>query len=245
MEADVFQTPRAALISVRDLTVRYAGNATGRNPILENVSFDLLAGECLGLVGESGSGKSTIARVLVGAPIPHSGSIRCAPSAGTRRKEFCRWIQLITQSPHTALNPMWSVFQTLKEPLQIHRKISSRGELRREVENLLESVRLPREIMDRKPGQLSGGQKQRVAIARALAVRPSVLICDEIISALDSCVRREILELLQTLQASHGLTLLFISHDLPAVEFLSDRVIMLETGRAKMFREKRKGLAHS
>jgi peptide/nickel transport system ATP-binding protein len=244
MGTDDLQISRAALISVRGLSVCYSTNAAGNTHVLRDVNFDLLAGECLGLVGESGSGKSTIARVLVGAPIPHTGSIRYAPSAGTRRKEFCRWVQLITQSPHTALNPVWSVFRTLKEPLQIHRKIP-RGELHREVENLLESVRLPREIMARKPGQLSGGQKQRVAIARALAVRPSVLICDEIISALDPCVRREILELLQTLRIAHGLTLLFISHDLPAVEFLSDRIIMLEAGRAKMFRERRKESARS
>ncbi|MDR2677381.1 MAG: dipeptide/oligopeptide/nickel ABC transporter ATP-binding protein [Puniceicoccales bacterium] len=243
MEADNLRTQRTALISVRDLSVRYAKSSANENSVLRNVGFDLFAGECLGLVGESGSGKSTIARVLVGAPIPRTGSIRYAPSAGTRRKEFCRWIQLITQSPHTALNPAWTVFKTLKEPLQIHRRVP-RGELRGEVENLLKSVRLSLEIMNRKPAELSGGQKQRVAIARALAVRPDVLICDEIISALDPCVRREILELLQILRISCGLTLLFISHDLTAVEFLSDRIIMLEAGRAKMFREKRKGALH-
>jgi peptide/nickel transport system ATP-binding protein len=223
-----------SLISVRDLRVNYSTNAANGNPILENISFDLLDGECLGLVGKSGSGKSTIARLLVGAPIPHTGTIRYASGAGPKRREFCRWIQLITQSPHTALDPRWTVFKTLQEPLQIHRKIP-RGELRREVENLLESVRLSHEIMDRKPAELSGGQKQRVALARALAVRPKVLICDEIISALDPCMRRKILELLQTLRTSHGLTLLFISHDLPAVKFLSDRIIMLEAGRAKTF----------
>ncbi|MDR0727350.1 MAG: dipeptide/oligopeptide/nickel ABC transporter ATP-binding protein [Puniceicoccales bacterium] len=225
MEPDNLYAARTPLISVRDLRVCYAIG----NPILKNVSFDLFAGECLGLVGESGSGKSTIARVLVGAPISRTGTINYAPDAGTRRLEFCRWIQLITQSSHTALNPRWTVFETLREPLQIHRRIS-RVEFRREVENLLESVRLSREIMDRKPTELSGGQKQRVAIARALAVRPSVLICDEITSALDPCMRREILELLQNLRIFHGLTFLFISHDLPAVKFLSDRIIRLEAG---------------
>jgi peptide/nickel transport system ATP-binding protein len=229
---------------VRNLCACYSASGVQENKILQNVNFDLFAGECLGLVGESGSGKSTIARVLVGAPVSHTGTIWYAPDAGKSRLEFCRWVQLITQSPHTALDPMWTVFKTLKEPLQIHRKISREG-VRDEVENLLAAVHLSKDVMGRKPAELSGGQKQRIAVARALAVRPRVLICDEIISALDSCVRHEILELLQSLRASRGLTLLFISHDIPAVEFLSDRIIMLEDGRIRTFRGESKWSARS
>ncbi|MDR1456982.1 MAG: dipeptide/oligopeptide/nickel ABC transporter ATP-binding protein [Puniceicoccales bacterium] len=234
----------SCLISVRNLRACYSVNATTENPILNDVSFDLFAGECLGLIGESGSGKSTIANILVGADIPHTGVVQYALAANANRREFCRWIQLITQSPHTALDPTWTVFKTLKEPLQICRKIP-RAELHLSVENLLKSVHLPCDIMTRKPAELSGGQKQRVAIARALAVYPSILICDEIISALDPCIRREILELLRALQDTNGLTLLFISHDLPAVKFLSDRIIVLEDRRAKIFRGECKRLARS
>jgi ABC-type dipeptide/oligopeptide/nickel transport system ATPase subunit len=224
---------RIPLISVRQLRVQYPVS-TYRNrrwkSVLDGIDLDLYAGECLGLMGESGSGKSTIARLLVGAAIPHRGMISHAIGKSVKRMEFCKWVQLIGQSPHTALDPFWTVFRTLCEPLAIHFRLT-RAELQRTVEQLLESVQLDPTLLQRRPHELSGGQKQRIAIARALAVRPRILICDEVISALDPCVQLEILELLQSLQRRYQLSILFISHDRWATEQISQRLAVIENGK--------------
>lgn len=203
---------------------------------VDDVSFRLRRASTLAIVGESGSGKSTVARMVLGLLQPTSGSV---VFDGTRVADtldrdaamaFRRRVQPVFQNPYSSLDPMYSVFRTIEEPLRIH-QVGDRGQRRRAVRELLDQVALPSSVLGRLPRELSGGQRQRVAIARALALRPEVLVCDEAVSALDVLVQAQILELLAQLQAELGLAYLFISHDLAVIRQLADDVLVMRAGR--------------
>jgi peptide/nickel transport system ATP-binding protein len=223
-----------------DLSYRRSGplqRLLGRRPSLavQGVSFSLRRGETFALVGESGSGKSTIARAISGLIAPTEGRIRFAgePLPGSvraRSDEVRRQIQYIFQNPDASLNPRRSVGDTIARPLEIFFDLSQRAR-RQRVAAMLEDVRLDASYAARYPDQLSGGERQRVAIARALACEPALLLCDEILSALDVSVQARVLELLKRLRAEHAVTMLFIAHDLAVVRALADRVGVLFGGQ--------------
>jgi len=206
---------------------------------VDAVSFRLRRASTLAVVGESGSGKSTLARMVLGLLKPTSGTVVFQGTQGTqivgeldrdRSLAFRRRVQPVFQNPYSSLDPMYSVFRAIEEPLRIHR-IGDRKSREQAVRELIDEVALPSSLLGRRPRELSGGQRQRVAIARALALRPEVLVCDEPVSALDVLVQAQILDLLADLQARLGLTYLFISHDLAVVRQIADDVLVMRAGR--------------
>lgn len=230
----------APLLSVTGLTRAFPvrGPALSRRrtrTAVDGVGFELGRGETLGVVGESGSGKSTTARMILGLERVDSGTVLLdgvdvTTVRGAARRALHRRIQLVYQNPYASLNPRFTVGELLTEPLRNH-GIGSRAEWGGEVRRLLDDVALPAGVERRKVAELSGGQRQRVAIARALALGPEVLVCDEPVSALDVTVQARILELLVGLQERHGLSYLFISHDLAVVAQVSDRIAVMRGGR--------------
>jgi peptide/nickel transport system ATP-binding protein len=199
-----------------------------------DVSLELHAGETLGLVGESGSGKSTLSRILLGLVAPSGGRVLfedkdIAGFSRQQERDFRRLLQPIYQNPYASLNPRFSVAEIIGEPL-LGFGLGDRGTRERRVQELLDQVKLPRAMAERRPAELSGGQRQRVAIARALAPRPRLIVCDEPVSALDVSVQSQILDLLSELQEMHGLGYLFISHDLAVVRQVADRVAVMKDG---------------
>ena len=203
---------------------------------VDGVSFRMRRGGTLAVVGESGSGKSTLARMVLGLLQPTSGTV---VFDGTRIDDalsrdqqlaFRRRVQPVFQNPYSSLDPMYTVFRAIEEPLRIHR-VGNRAQRERSVHDLVDQVALPSSVLGRLPRELSGGQRQRVAIARALALRPEVLVCDEAVSALDVLVQAQILDLLGALQAELGLTYLFISHDLAVIRQIADDVLVMRAGR--------------
>jgi oligopeptide/dipeptide ABC transporter ATP-binding protein len=233
------------LLEVVDVRKTYAGHRSlvdiaRRRPVprmaaVDGVSFGLMANRTLGLVGESGSGKSTLAKAIVRLVDSDSGEIRFGGTdvLGAGREELRnlrRAMQLVYQDPSSSLNPYMPAGKAIMEAARVHDQVGPAGEEAR-LQELLEQVRLPKEIADRRPRALSGGQKQRVAIARALATRPEVIIADEITSALDAPVQARILNLLLEMQRETGLTMLVISHDLPLVGHIADEVAVMYLGR--------------
>ena len=212
------------MIGVQNLSVRF-----GDTTVLHDVSFDVAGGESFALVGESGSGKSTILKALSGQVKPHRGRVQIGtePQAGDNRLALARQVQMVFQDPYGSLHPRRTVDDTLSEPLTIHR-LPNRDQL---VLDMLDAVGLPRRFRFRLPHELSGGQRQRVAIARALMLDPPVLLLDEPTSALDVSVQAEILNLLKSLREEKQLTFLLVTHDLPVVSFLCDRLAILRAGR--------------
>jgi peptide/nickel transport system ATP-binding protein len=202
---------------------------------VDGVSFLLRKATTLAIVGESGSGKSTLARMVLGLLAPTSGTVMFdgRDVAAMDRREvlaFRSRVQPVFQNPYSSLDPMYTVFRAIEEPLRIHR-IGDRRERRASVRELAEQVALPLSVLERRPRELSGGQRQRVAIARALALRPDVVVCDEAVSALDVVVQAQILELLAELKDALGLSYLFISHDLAVVRQIADEVLVMQAGR--------------
>jgi peptide/nickel transport system ATP-binding protein len=202
---------------------------------VDDVSFALHKGEVLGLVGESGCGKSTLSRSLMGLIPVHEGQILFKGKDLTKLntgewKEVRRSVQMIFQDPFASLNPRMTIAEMLMEPLKVH-SIVPRRDLMKEAQRLLDLVHLPKDSLKRYPHQFSGGQRQRLGIARALAMRPEILICDESVSALDVSIQAQILNLLKELQAEFQLSYLFISHDLSVVYYISDRVMVMQTGQ--------------
>ncbi|MBW0016796.1 MAG: ABC transporter ATP-binding protein [Mycobacterium sp.] len=203
---------------------------------VDAVSFRLRRSSTLAIVGESGSGKTTLARMVLGLLRPSTGSVvfdREFDVGALDRSQglaFRRRVQPVFQNPYASLDPMYSVFRAIEEPLRIHR-VGDRRQRQRAVRELVDQVALPSSVLGRLPRELSGGQRQRVAIARALALRPDVLVCDEAVSALDVLVQAQILDLLAELQVQLGLTYLFISHDLAVIRQIADDVLVMRAGR--------------
>jgi len=230
------------LLQVRDLSMRFVLKSAffKRNEraldAVKRVSFDIGEGEVFGLVGESGSGKSTVARLISGLYTPTGGSVSFGAAELTALKgekqlnPFRRQIQMIFQDPFSSLNPRMRVLDIVAEPIRFHRLCATDAETRQVVADLLDVVGLGGRAAERYPHEFSGGQRQRICIARALATRPRFLICDEPTSALDVSIQAQILNLLKDLQEQLGLTMLFISHDLPVIRQMCDRVGVMRHG---------------
>ena len=214
------------LLRVEGLTVTYGGGLwrKGGFPAVDDVSFNVRAGEIFGLIGESGSGKTTVANAVAGLVRPTAGRVVLA---GMER----RALQMVFQDPYSALNPRLRVSTALAEPILHYRLAATRAEAREDAALLLEAVGLERVAGAKFPFAFSGGQRQRVAIARSLAARPSLLVCDEPTSSLDVSVQAQILNLLKDLRDATGLAMLFISHDLAVIRQMCDRVAVMQAGR--------------
>ena len=202
---------------------------------VSDVSLQIFRGETLALVGESGCGKSTLGRTLIRLLEPTAGKLRFegADISDMSEREFRpyrRRMQLIFQDPYASLNPRMTVRDIVAEPLKTYKICPNEGETTQRVLDLLKAVGIPGEFLYRYPHQFSGGQRQRIGIARAIALDPSLIVCDEPVSALDVSVQNQILNLLKQLQQERGLTYLFISHDLSVVRFISDRVCVMFLG---------------
>ncbi len=232
------------ILSVRDLSVTFDVRRPGSWPwtpprklhAVSEVSFDLQAGECLGIVGESGSGKSTIARAIVGTIPSSGGNIMfeghdLANMDPRQRRVHRRDVQMIFQDPLAALNPRMTVGEIIAEPLITHEPNTPRKEVKARVGQLMERVGLLPNLINRYPHEFSGGQCQRIGIARALILNPKLVICDEPVSALDVSVQAQVINLLMELQRDMGLSMIFIAHDLSVVKHISDRTLVLYLGR--------------
>ena len=222
------------LLEVRDLRKSFDGVAA-----VEDVSFDLARAETLGVVGESGSGKTTLARCILRAIDPDAGSVRFQAASGwtdlhtLKERDLVplrREMQMIFQDPFSSLNPRMTVRQIIEEPLLVHGE-RSRATRLAQVQEMLDLVQLERASLTRYPHAFSGGQRQRIGIARALVLRPSFVVCDESVSALDVSVQAQIINLLEDLQRELGLTYLFVAHDLAVVRHICDRVLVMHQGR--------------
>jgi peptide/nickel transport system ATP-binding protein len=238
----------APLVQAHDLAKTFDVSAPWLNRVLERkprqllhavdgVSFEIEKGQTLALVGESGCGKSTVARLLVGLYAPTRGGFTFdgqdahAAFRTPEGRKLRRRIQMIFQDPYASLNPRWVVEDIVAEPLKEHGLISDAVQLKARVGELLQSVGLSPLDMVKYPHQFSGGQRQRISIARALATQPEFLVCDEPTSALDVSVQAQVLNIMKDLQRRHGLTYLFISHNLAVVRHVSDQVGVMYLGR--------------
>lgn len=202
---------------------------------VDGVSFKLLSGETLGIVGESGSGKSSICRLILNLIIKTSGKISWFGEdldnySKKEMKDFRKKVQIIFQDPYGSLDPRMTIGSIIREPLDIFNKQLSRKEKEERIFQIMKDVGLTNDLFNRYPHELSGGQCQRVGIARALINKPSVLICDEPVSALDLSIQAQILDLLNSLKNKYKLSLVFVSHDLSVIRSICDRVIVLKHG---------------
>ncbi len=230
------ETPPDTIVSVRDLEVQFQTlDRRATVKAVDGVNFDVRRGETFGIIGESGSGKTTIGRALVFLQKPTAGAIlhNGIDPQSLPRSQFQshrRDYQIIFQDPNAALNPRMTIMSSVLEPLELARA-GTRDERLARARDAMERVGLPQEIYERYPHQLSGGQKQRVLIARALTLRPKLIVCDEVVAALDMSIRGDVLNLFAELQRDLGLTYVFITHDLSVVSHISDRIAVMYLGR--------------
>jgi peptide/nickel transport system ATP-binding protein len=227
-----------ALLAVRGLSKRFSeGKASSKRSVeaLVDVSFDVQAGECLGLVGESGSGKTTLARIVSGLLPADEGTIRfegieLTPKVFAGDRRLRQQIQIVFQNPFQALNPRRTIFHSVALPLRNFHRLDG-ATARGRVGDLLEQVELKGDVLDRYPSELSGGQCQRVALARALAADPQLLVLDEAVASVDALTAVKLMDLLRALRSRGRLEFLFISHDLGLVASFADQIAVLERGR--------------
>ena len=233
----------APLVRVRDLVKHFPitqgivfQRKIGAVQAVDGVSFDINRGETLGIVGETGCGKSTTARLIMRLLDATSGEVRfdgqdITHMKGSRLKAVRREMQMIFQDPYSSLNPRKTVGSIIGEPFAVHGLERDKGQRKRTVQTLMETVGLNPEHYNRYPHEFSGGQRQRIGVARALALKPKLLIADEPVSALDVSIQAQVLNLLRDMQRQFGLTLVFIAHDLSVVRHMCDRVAVMYLGR--------------
>jgi peptide/nickel transport system ATP-binding protein len=235
-------TREQVLLSVQNLKVYFPGRKSFLGKVqsytkaVDDVSFEVFEGETLGLVGESGCGKSTLGRTILRLIEATEGSVfykgeNLLQASGPRMQSLRKKMQIIFQDPYSSLNPRITIGEAIAEPLLVHGLATGAKERKEKVMELLEKVDLKPEHYHRYPHEFSGGQRQRIVIARALALRPSFVVCDESVSALDVSVQAQVLNLLNDLKAEFGFTAVFISHDLSVVRYISDRIMVMNRGR--------------
>ncbi len=231
------------LLSVQNISVDYTSNSflfpweknlTFR--AVDNVSFDVLEGETLGMVGETGSGKSTIAKAIINILKISSGEIffqnnQISNLNEKKIKKFRKEIQMIFQDPLASLNPRMNVGEIISEPLKTHNSKLSKNDINLQVKEIMENVGLLSNQINRYPHEFSGGQCQRIGIARSLILKPKLIICDEPVSSLDVSIQAQVINLLKELQKKYNLTYLFITHDLNIAKHMSDNIMVLQFGK--------------
>ena len=232
------QTPIIFLDDIRVVFNTRTGSILHPNKVtaVDGLTIKLMPGETIGIVGESGCGKSTTANVMCGLQAPTSGKVYFKGVDVTKRtadmrKTIGRVISVVFQDPATALNARMTVHDQLLDPMIVH-NVRTKAEREARIKELIEMVGLPSSVLEALPGQMSGGQRQRVAIARALSLKPDAIIADEPTSALDVSVRAQILNLLTDLKKELGLSMVFISHDIQTVRYISDNIIVMNKGKA-------------
>ena len=239
------------ILTVRDLKTHFPVRAgifkrvVGQIKAVDGVNLDIYRGEVLGLVGESGCGKTTLGKSILQLVKPTSGKINYHETSGGGSDQklleltgltsdelapFRQKLQIVFQDPHSSLNPAFTIFGSLEDPLK-QCGFKTRKERRKVIGDILESVNLRREYMDRYPNEFSGGQRQRIGIARALSVSPELIVCDEAVSALDVSIQAQVLQLLVDLKEQRNLTYLFITHDLSVSEYICDRIAVMYLGQ--------------
>lgn len=232
------QTPIIFLDDIRVVFNTRTGSILHPNKVtaVDGLTIKLMPGETIGIVGESGCGKSTTANVMCGLQAPTSGKVYFKGVDVTKRtadmrKTIGRVISVVFQDPATALNARMTVHDQLLDPMIVH-NVGTKAEREKRIKKLIDMVGLPSSVLEALPGQMSGGQRQRVAIARALSLKPDAIIADEPTSALDVSVRAQILNLLTDLKKDLGLSMVFISHDIQTVRYISDNIIVMNKGKA-------------
>ncbi len=229
---------KANILEVRNLKVHFPikkgifSRVTGYLKAVDDISFELKRGETLGVVGESGCGKSTTSRAILGLNKPCGGEIIFNGKKVSEwdQLEYHRKVQVVFQDPQASLNPRHTILEILTEGMVYHGLCNKENRRERAAE-LLKSVNLPENFLDRYPHEFSGGQRQRICIARAIALEPELLICDEAVSALDLSIRAQVLDLLEKLKKELSLSFLFITHDIGVVQHIADRIIVMNKGK--------------